>query len=39
MVEFSKGLEARIQKEKEKMLGKAVLYAENSEASNIFLIF
>ena len=34
MLDFIKRLETLIKEEREKMIGKAVLYAENSEASN-----
>jgi hypothetical protein len=34
MIEFLKKLEQRINSEREKMIGKAILYAENSEPSN-----
>lgn len=34
MIEFLKKLEERVNSEREKMVGKAILYAENSEPSN-----
>lgn len=34
MINFTNKLEALIKEEREKMIGKAILYAENSEASN-----